>query len=103
MARDRRGAEKTGAREVMGDEANSQAFVALFHRYFDPIYRYCYHRLPTVEDAEDAPTSSSPRRWRNCCDSATRGASAPGSLPSPTMSSLTTFAPGAPRWSSPPS
>jgi hypothetical protein len=54
MARDRRGAEKTGVREVMGDEANSQAFVALFHRYFDPIYRYCYRRLPTVEDAEDA-------------------------------------------------
>ncbi|MFW6075680.1 MAG: RNA polymerase sigma factor [Chloroflexota bacterium] len=30
------------------------AFAALYHRYLDPIYRYCYRRLETPEAAEDA-------------------------------------------------
>ncbi len=31
-----------------------QAFVALYDRYFDAVYRYCYHRLGSPEAAEDA-------------------------------------------------
>jgi RNA polymerase sigma-70 factor (ECF subfamily) len=31
-----------------------QAFAALYQRYFDPIYRYCYARLGSQERAEDA-------------------------------------------------
>lgn len=34
--------------------ADAQAFAALYAHYLDPIYKYCYRRLPTVEDAEDA-------------------------------------------------
>ena len=30
------------------------AFRALYACYLDPVYKYCYRRLPTVEDAEDA-------------------------------------------------
>ena len=34
--------------------ADAQAFAALYDHYLDPIYKYCYRRLPTAEDAEDA-------------------------------------------------
>jgi RNA polymerase sigma-70 factor (ECF subfamily) len=34
--------------------AEAPEFVALYHRYLAPIYQYCYRRLPTAEDAEDA-------------------------------------------------
>jgi RNA polymerase sigma-70 factor (ECF subfamily) len=30
------------------------AYEALFRRYWDPVFRYCYHRLGSWEDAEDA-------------------------------------------------
>src|SRR6185436_12504397 len=33
---------------------DAQAFAALYDHYLDPIYKYCYRRLPTAEDAEDA-------------------------------------------------
>jgi RNA polymerase sigma-70 factor (ECF subfamily) len=31
-----------------------EAFAALYDRYFDAVYRYCYHRLGSREAAEDA-------------------------------------------------
>lgn len=31
-----------------------EAFAALYHRYLDPVYRYCYRRLESPEAAEDA-------------------------------------------------
>ena len=31
-----------------------RAFEPLYARYFDPVYRYCYHRLGGWEEAEDA-------------------------------------------------
>lgn len=31
-----------------------EAFAALYARYFDPVYRYCYYRLGSREAAEDA-------------------------------------------------
>jgi RNA polymerase sigma-70 factor (ECF subfamily) len=31
-----------------------QAFAALYQAYFDPVYRYCYHRLGSPQRAEDA-------------------------------------------------
>ncbi len=31
-----------------------QAFTALYERYADPVLRYCYHRLGTWSEAEDA-------------------------------------------------
>ena len=43
--------EATLAVQARGDP---QAFAALYDRYFDPVYRYCYHRLGTREAAEDA-------------------------------------------------
>jgi RNA polymerase sigma-70 factor, ECF subfamily len=54
MARDRRGAAIASVREPVCDDAHAQAFAMLYHHYLDPIYRYCYRRLPTAEDAEDA-------------------------------------------------
>ena len=35
-------------------QADRQAFAALYHRYLDPIHRYCYRRLGSREAAEDA-------------------------------------------------
>lgn len=53
MARDR--LLVTERSSPMGEEVPTpQRFVALYHTYLDPIYRYCVHRLPTTEDAEDA-------------------------------------------------
>ncbi len=34
--------------------SDREAFAALYDRYFDPVYRYCYHRLGSREAAEDA-------------------------------------------------
>jgi RNA polymerase sigma-70 factor (ECF subfamily) len=31
-----------------------RAFAPLYERYFDAVYRYCYHRLGNWTDAEDA-------------------------------------------------
>ncbi len=31
-----------------------QAFAPLYDRYFDAVYRYCYHRLGSWDAAEDA-------------------------------------------------
>jgi RNA polymerase sigma-70 factor (ECF subfamily) len=44
--------ETTRITRLSADEAPD--FVALYHRYLAPIYQYCYRRLPTAEDAEDA-------------------------------------------------
>jgi RNA polymerase sigma-70 factor (ECF subfamily) len=35
-------------------QLDRQAFAELYHRYFEPIYRYCYVRLGDAERAEDA-------------------------------------------------
>ncbi len=34
--------------------SDREAFAALYDRYFDAVYRYCYHRLGSREAAEDA-------------------------------------------------
>jgi RNA polymerase sigma-70 factor (ECF subfamily) len=34
--------------------ADAQAFAALYREFIHPIYQYCYRRLRSVEDAEDA-------------------------------------------------
>ena len=54
MAWDRHGTADIGVWEPVGSAVDPQAFVALYHHYLDPIYKYCYRRLPTAEDAEDA-------------------------------------------------
>jgi RNA polymerase sigma-70 factor (ECF subfamily) len=35
-------------------QCDPDAFAAIYDRYFDPVYRYCYHRLGSREAAEDA-------------------------------------------------
>lgn len=35
-------------------QCDPQAFAALYDRYFECVYRYCYHRLGSREAAEDA-------------------------------------------------
>jgi RNA polymerase sigma-70 factor (ECF subfamily) len=39
---------------VAAARADPRAFAALYRRHVDPIYRFCYRRLGTKEDAEDA-------------------------------------------------
>jgi RNA polymerase sigma-70 factor (ECF subfamily) len=34
-------------------QRDPQAFAPLYDRYFDPVYRYCYHRLGDRTEAED--------------------------------------------------
>ena len=48
------GAEDADAVLVARARADSRAFAALYRRYVDPIYRYCYRRLGSREVAEDA-------------------------------------------------
>jgi RNA polymerase sigma-70 factor, ECF subfamily len=42
-----------------------EAFVDLYHRYLDPIYRYCYRRLNSPDAAEDATSQVFERAWRS--------------------------------------
>ena len=35
-------------------QGDSEAFAALYRRYIEPVYRYCYHRLSSHAAAEDA-------------------------------------------------
>ncbi len=39
---------------VAAARRDPQAFAPLYHRYFDPVYRYCYRRLGGPEAAADA-------------------------------------------------
>ena len=39
---------------VQAARANAEAFTPLYQRYVDSIYRFCYRRLGTREEAEDA-------------------------------------------------
>jgi RNA polymerase sigma-70 factor, ECF subfamily len=48
------------ARELVGDEVlvaraqgDPEAFAALYRRYVNPVYRYCFHRLSSQMAAED--------------------------------------------------
>ena len=52
----RRYAGRSGRRRrsVARAKADRQAFAPLYRSYVDPIYRYCYYRLGSHEDAEDA-------------------------------------------------
>ena len=34
--------------------ADPEVFGAIYDRYLSPVYKYCFRRLPTTEDAEDA-------------------------------------------------
>ena len=45
---------EAGASLVARAQCDPQAFAALYDRYFEPVYRYCYHRLGSREAAEDA-------------------------------------------------
>lgn len=54
MARDQLGDDERRALETREEGPFPQRFIALYHAYLDPIYRYCVRRLPTTEDAEDA-------------------------------------------------
>lgn len=45
---------ETEATLVAKAQCDPQAFADLYDRYFEPIYRYCYHRLGDREAAEDA-------------------------------------------------
>ncbi len=40
-----------------------EAFAALYYRYFDAVYRYCYHRLGSREAAEDATSQIFLQVW----------------------------------------
>jgi RNA polymerase sigma-70 factor (ECF subfamily) len=42
------------ARLAAGAKRDPAAFAALYRRYVDAVYRYCYHRMGTREQAEDA-------------------------------------------------
>jgi RNA polymerase sigma-70 factor (ECF subfamily) len=39
---------------VVAARRDTRAFAPLYRRYIDPVYRYCFRRLGTREDAEDA-------------------------------------------------
>lgn len=45
---------ETEATLVAKAQCDPQAFADVYNRYFEPIYRYCYHRLGDREAAEDA-------------------------------------------------
>lgn len=42
------------ARVALNAGRDPEAFATLYHRYLDPVYRYCYRRLESPEAAEDA-------------------------------------------------
>ena len=42
------------ARVTLVASVEAPDFAALYERYLAPIYQYCFRRLPTAEDAEDA-------------------------------------------------
>ena len=44
----------TDALLVARAQRDPAAFSPLYEAYFDPVYRYCYHRLGSWEAAEDA-------------------------------------------------
>jgi RNA polymerase sigma-70 factor (ECF subfamily) len=44
----------TDALLVTRAQRDPAAFASLYELYFDPVYRYCYHRLGSWEAAEDA-------------------------------------------------
>jgi len=44
----------TDALLVARAQSDPAAFAPLYELYFDPVYRYCYHRLGSWEAAEDA-------------------------------------------------
>ena len=46
--------EPDEAELVARAQCDPRAFEPLYARYFDPVYRYCYHRLGSWEAAEDA-------------------------------------------------
>ena len=46
--------ETDDAELVLRARHDRQAFAPLYERYFDAVYRYCYHRLGNWDDAEDA-------------------------------------------------
>lgn len=46
--------EAADAALVARARRDRQAFTPLYERYFDAVYRYCYHRLGSWEEAEDA-------------------------------------------------
>lgn len=53
---DAAGAEEPADDAALVEQAqsDSQAFALLYRRYVDPIYRYCWYRLGSREEAEDA-------------------------------------------------
>ena len=59
-SRDEKAADRAGVDEASDAElaaravADREAFAALYLRYVEPVYRYCYHRLGDHESAEDA-------------------------------------------------
>lgn len=51
-------AEADEAALVAAARDDPAAFTALYHRYFRPVYRYCYLRLGSHEAAEDATSDT---------------------------------------------
>jgi len=52
--RDGTGSERDDAALVAAAQANPEAFSALYQRYVGPVYRFCYVRLGTPQESEDA-------------------------------------------------
>jgi RNA polymerase sigma-70 factor, ECF subfamily len=53
------------SRIALRAQADSDAFVQLYHRYLDSVYRYCYRRLESPEAAEDATSQVFERALRS--------------------------------------
>lgn len=47
----------------MAANGDQEAFGDLYERYLEPIYRYVYYRVPTVEEAEDLTETIFLRAW----------------------------------------
>lgn len=52
--RDSAGSAQDDDTLVAAAKANPEAFTALYQRYVGPVYRFCYVRLGTLQEAEDA-------------------------------------------------
>jgi len=52
--KDGTGSERGDAELVAAAQANPEAFSALYQRYVGPVYRFCYVRLGSAQEAEDA-------------------------------------------------